>query len=129
MSAQHNAMQRGQLEAYGFAPFTPAGLYAPPLAELGETSERDFFNMLPPHGAALSQLGAAEILTRPVERPLSRWPGSDPREQLEPVYARCLAGFQTELEVVSATIRQRNALRLFPYRALDPATMAACIDI
>ncbi len=125
VTAQHNAMQHGQHEAYGFAPATPAGLYTPPMTGLGEASESSFFEMLPPHGPALSQLGAAYILARPVERPLTRWP----RSGGDSLYDRCLGGFQARLASVSARIEERNRQRFRPYTALDPAQMATCIDI
>ena len=125
VTAQHSAMQHGQHEEYGFAPSTPAGLYSPPMSCLGEASESSFLEMLPPHGPALSQLGAAYILARPVERPLTQWPRADG----DSLYGRCLSGFQARLRSVSAAIQERNLGRFRPYKALDPAGIATCIDI
>lgn len=124
VSAQHGAMQFGQKQAYGFAPFCPAGLYAPPRESHG-ASETDFLDMLPDRGHALSQLASAHILTRPVSRPLSQGVVA----KATSVHARCVAMFMTDLKIAGATIRARNRERWLDYEALDPDNIPTCVDI
>ena len=124
LTAQHGAMQHGQKQAYGFAPFCPAGLYAPAPEGHG-ASAASFLDMLPDRAHALSQLASAHILARPVERPLINFGEHETRGPL----ARARAGLRGELRSVSALIRARNVQRWLPYEALDPAHLSTCVDI
>ncbi|MCB9795831.1 MAG: hypothetical protein H6741_24305 [Alphaproteobacteria bacterium] len=125
-TAQHHAMNRGQYEAYGFVPFTPAALYRPPELRPGEGSERLFFDSLPDLGHSLSQLGSAFLLSRPAHTPMSEL---QPGALATAEDAAAVASLRRELRRVSAEIGRDNRQRYLPYTHLDPAQMATCVDI
>ncbi len=122
----HNAMNAGQLDAYGYVLHTPAGLYLEPPAKKGTMDEASFLRLMPDRDHSCKQIGPAWALARPTPHPITRF---TEQQDLPPAHRAAGVRLQETLKGVSKTVRERNRLRLTPYEYMDPATMAFQVSL
>ena len=121
-------MNLGQIDAYGYIPHTPAGLYHAPPTRKGECDQGSFLRLLPDRELAAKHVGPAWVLARPTRRPITSF-ARDILATLSPVHRAAAERLQEALRDVSLTIAERNRHRFMPYTYLDAAHMAFRISI
>lgn len=135
-SALHAAVNNGQYERYGWIPYSPAALRAPPpRGPDGEPfDEYDLWWCMPNPDRSRAQMGMAWVLSSPTHISLVRTgnvPAFDP--DLNPRAAMAVGMFRRQLREISAQIRRRNAeLQCHgkvPYTYLDPYNIARSIEV
>ena len=124
----HSAMNAGQLEAYGYVPHTPAGLYQDPPTRKGSSDETTFLRLLPDRETACKQIGPAWVLARPTPVPITHFAESHLAAMPAPHRAAALR-LQEAMRGISRTVAERNRGRFLPYEYMDPATMAYQVNL
>lgn len=123
-SAQHAAVNFPQKDLMSY-PGLPLAGYLPATMLKGKVSEQDYLNLLPPLGQAQRQLNVLTLLGSVYYNKLSEYPQqhfTDP--QVKPL----LEKFQSNLQQVEATIKERNLHRP-PYEYLLPSRIPQSINI
>ncbi|WP_414541413.1 lipoxygenase family protein [Nostoc sp. CCY0012] len=123
-SAQHAAVNFPQKDLMSY-PGIPLAGYMPATTLKGKVSEQDYLNLLPPLGQAQRQLNVLTLLGSVYHNKLGEYPQqhfTDP--QIKPL----LEKFQSHLQQVEATIKERNLHRP-PYEYLLPSKIPQSINI
>jgi arachidonate 15-lipoxygenase len=124
-SAQHAAVNFPQKDLMGYAAAIPLAGYLPASTLKGEISEQDYLNLLPPLDQAQRQFNLLSLLGSIYYNKLGEYPKeyfTDP--QVKPL----LQAFQSNLQKVEATIKQRNLNRP-AYEYLLPSKIPQSINI
>jgi arachidonate 15-lipoxygenase len=124
-SAQHAAVNFPQKDLMGYAAAFPLAGYLPASTLRGEISEQDYLNLLPPLDQAQRQFNLLSLLGSIYYNKLGQYPKeyfTDP--QVKPL----LQAFQSNLQTVEATIKQRNLNRP-AYEYLLPSKIPQSINI
>jgi arachidonate 15-lipoxygenase len=124
-SAQHAAVNFPQKDLMGYAAAFPLAGYLPASTLRGEISEQDYLNLLPPLDQAQRQFNLLSLLGSIYYNKLGEYPKeyfTDP--QVKPL----LQAFQSNLQTVEATIKQRNLNRP-AYEYLLPSKIPQSINI
>ena len=106
---------------------TPGALFLPPPDSLAPSSEGEFTYGLPPFKVAETQIALVHLLSEPALTTL----GDYPSDFLHEFRGARLAvdRFRSRLDGLMTTIRERNDHLAVPYPYLDPATVAASINV
>lgn len=127
VSAEHSAVNNGQYDIFGCIPNSPGAIYLPHPTTLAPSSEGEFTYGLPPFKAAEVQIMLVHLLSQPTLTHL----GDYPPEYFQGITpARiCIDRFRKRLDGIMTDIRDRNDTLAVPYTYLDPAFVAASIDV
>ncbi|MBD2770796.1 lipoxygenase family protein [Iningainema tapete] len=124
-SAQHAAVNFPQKDLMSYAPALPLAGYLPTSTLLGEVSEQDYLNLLPPFEQAQRQINLLQLLGSVYYNTLGKYSEAHfSDQQVKPL----LQAFQENLQQVEDTIKQRNENRP-PYEYLLPSRIPQSINI
>lgn len=124
-SAQHAAVNFPQNPLMSFTPAMPTAAYLPPAAIGSSSTEKDWFNLLPPLDQARAQLNLLYLLGSVYFTRLGVY---EEGHFTDPRVAAPLGQFQQKLQDAEATIIQRNNTRR-PYEFLRPSLIPQSINI
>jgi len=112
-SVQHAALNFKQFESFGFIPFAPGAMFAPPpghkMAKVtkGKLTEEDILKALPPRSVGLAQVGMINILSSFSAQDQTL--GKNPEELfVEKEALAAFSSFQKKLEEIETKIRKRG---------------------
>nr|XP_054600791.1 polyunsaturated fatty acid lipoxygenase ALOX15B [Nothobranchius furzeri]XP_054600792.1 polyunsaturated fatty acid lipoxygenase ALOX15B [Nothobranchius furzeri] len=127
-SAQHAAVNSGQYDFGGWMPNTPISLQLPPPTTKGQTTEATMLNTLPDVNVTVQGMATLWLLSQQSTDfvPLGQYPEDHFTEESP---QRMVKGFQKELEVLSAAIKDRNEHLEVPYVYLDPVEVENSVAI
>uniref|UniRef100_A0A1A8HVV7 Arachidonate 15-lipoxygenase, type B n=3 Tax=Nothobranchius TaxID=28779 RepID=A0A1A8HVV7_NOTKU len=127
-SAQHAAVNSGQYDFGGWMPNTPISLQLPPPTTKGQTTEATMLNTLPDVNVTVQGMATLWLLSQQSTDfvPLGQYPEDHFTEETP---QRMVKGFQKELEVLSAAIKDRNEHLEVPYVYLDPVEVENSVAI
>ncbi len=124
-SAQHAAVNFPQKDIMSHAPTQPMAGYLPASILRDEISEQDYLNLLPPLEQAQHQINLLNLLGSIYYNTLGDYPeGHFSDSEIQPL----LQAFQTKLQQIEETIKQRNQKRP-PYEYLLPSRIPQSINI
>lgn len=124
-SAQHAAVNFPQNPLMSFAPAMPTAAYLSPAAIGSASTEKDWFNLLPPLDQAQAQLNLLYLLGSVYFTQLGVYEAG---HFTDSQVAAPLGQFQQRLQDAEATIIQRNNTRR-PYDFLRPSLIPQSINI
>lgn len=127
-SAQHSAVNNGQMDFGNWMPNFPPSLQRPPPSKKGRTDESTLLNTLPDVNATVNILSVLWLLTTPStdfvdlgQFPRERFTEDKPREFIQ--------NFEKDLEKLDKAIEKRNKKLDLPYTYLQPRNMENSITI
>ncbi|KAL2096941.1 hypothetical protein ACEWY4_006148 [Coilia grayii] len=127
-SAQHAAVNNGQLDFGGWMPNFPSALGKPPPKEKGQTTEATILQTLPNKTITANSMAIIKLLSKQSKdfRALGDFP-----DELFDEAAPCSAikEFQKDLKALEATIEQRNDTITLPYVYLLPKNIENSVAI
>ena len=125
-SVQHAAVNFPQADLMSYCPNMPLALYAPAPTRKEGLTEQDYFDMLPPKSAAITQQAIMTLLGSVHYTTLGEYPRRHFRDRR---VAAPLEAFQARLRTVGDTIKLANRGRQQPYTTLLPAAIPQSINI
>jgi arachidonate 15-lipoxygenase len=124
-SVQHAAVNFPQKGIMSYPPAVPLAGYLPASILKGKISEQDYLNLLPPLEQAQRQVNLLRLLGSIYYKRLSDYPN---QHFTDPSVKPLLHAFQSKLQEVEATIKQRNENRPV-YEYLLPSKIPQSINI
>ena len=127
-TAEHASVNNGQYAMFGYPPNVPGSMYRPlPSSKSVTMTEEDFVACLPNQRKCNAQMQMVHLLSQP-----TRWKLGDfekPYFHGIPEIWLIVKDFRTDLDEISAHIKQRNRGLEFPYPYMDPEQIGESIAI
>jgi len=127
VSAEHSAVNNGQYDIFGHIPNSPGALFLPHPTSLAASSEGEFTYGLPPFKVAETQIALVHLLSNPPDVFLGDYPADFFYNYREIRIA--IDRFRSRLDEITMEIEARNKTLAMPYTYLDPATVAASVNV
>uniref|UniRef100_A0A8C6T655 Lipoxygenase domain-containing protein n=1 Tax=Neogobius melanostomus TaxID=47308 RepID=A0A8C6T655_9GOBI len=123
-SAQHAAVNNGQVEYGGWMPNNPTSLQKPPPTKKGTVTEQTVLQTLPDRNE--TQFAVIFNLTLCSQVALGHFPHEHFTEE---VPCRLMRQFRAELDKLDKEIDDKNKKRKLPYMYLKPTLMENSVSI
>uniref|UniRef100_A0A8C6T796 Lipoxygenase domain-containing protein n=1 Tax=Neogobius melanostomus TaxID=47308 RepID=A0A8C6T796_9GOBI len=124
-SAQHAAVNNGQVEYGSWMPNTPTSLQKPPPTQKGTVTEQTVLQTLPDRNMTLGAVSLT-CLTLSSQVALGHFPHEHFTEE---VPCRLMRQFRAELDKLDKEIDDKNKKHKLPYMYLKPTLMENSVSI